>query len=69
MIDGYPDVKQRRLAVVEGNTLKSISEKEIGGKMAALFEMRDQHILDYWMKSVVYQFLLLIRSTSYKAKV
>ncbi|WP_217515666.1 flagellar hook-associated protein FlgK [Vibrio metschnikovii] len=44
MIDGYPDVKQRRLAVVEGNTLKSISEKEIGGKMAALFEMRDQHI-------------------------
>lgn len=44
MIDGHPDVKQRRLAVVEGNALKSISEKEIGGKLAALFDMRDQHI-------------------------
>ncbi|MCG3730510.1 flagellar hook-associated protein FlgK [Vibrio cincinnatiensis] len=44
MIDGYPDVKQRRLAIVEGNTLKPISEKEIGGKLAAQFEMRDEHI-------------------------
>ncbi len=44
MIDGYPDVKQHRLAMVEGNAVKPISSKDIGGKMGALLANRDEHI-------------------------
>ncbi|WP_165312037.1 flagellar hook-associated protein FlgK [Vibrio ziniensis] len=44
MIDGYPDVKQRRLAMIEGNGIKAITAKDIGGKMGALMDMRDDHI-------------------------
>src|SRR5690606_38778491 len=44
MMDGYPDVKQRRLAMVEGNGIKPITAKDIGGKIGALMDMRDEHI-------------------------
>ncbi|CAM3754265.1 Flagellar hook-associated protein 1 [Vibrio aerogenes CECT 7868] len=44
MIAGYPDVQQRRLAMIEGKGIKAISSKEIGGKMGALFDMRDKDI-------------------------
>ncbi|MBF8999441.1 flagellar hook-associated protein FlgK [Vibrio nitrifigilis] len=46
MIDGYPDVKQRRLAMVEGGAVKPITHRDIGGKLGALFEMRDKNIPD-----------------------
>ncbi|MCK6262650.1 flagellar hook-associated protein FlgK [Vibrio sp. ZSDE26] len=44
MIDGYPDVHQRRLAIVEGKGIKPITTKDIDGKLGALLEMRDAHI-------------------------
>ncbi|MCA2016795.1 flagellar hook-associated protein FlgK [Vibrio tritonius] len=44
MIDGYPDVKQTRLAMVEGDGIKAITSKDIGGQIGALFEMRDKSI-------------------------
>ncbi len=44
MIDGYPDVHQRRLAMVEGKALKPITARDIGGKIGALMDMRDKHI-------------------------
>ena len=44
MIDGYPDVKQTRLAMVEGDGIKAITSKDIGGQIGALFEMRDKNI-------------------------
>ncbi len=44
MMDGYPDVKQRRLGMIEGGALKPITSKDIGGKLGALIENRDEHI-------------------------
>ncbi|MEZ8826990.1 flagellar hook-associated protein FlgK [Vibrio amylolyticus] len=44
MVDGYPDVHQRRLAIVEGKGIKAITSKDIDGKLGALLEMRDKHI-------------------------
>lgn len=44
MIDGYPDVKQLRLAMVEGDGVKAITSSDIGGQLGALFEMRDKNI-------------------------
>ncbi|SHO55809.1 flagellar hook-associated protein FlgK [Vibrio quintilis] len=44
MIAGYPDTQQRRLAMIEGKGIKAISSKEIGGRMGALFDMRDKDI-------------------------
>jgi flagellar hook-associated protein 1 FlgK len=44
MIDGLPDVKQRRLAMVEGTGIKAISARDIGGKIGSLIDMRDEHI-------------------------
>ncbi|MDE1235856.1 flagellar hook-associated protein FlgK [Vibrio aestuarianus] len=44
MIDGYPDVHQRRLAMVEGQGIKPITSKDIDGKIGALLDMRDKHI-------------------------
>ncbi|WGV99593.1 flagellar hook-associated protein FlgK [Vibrio sp. YMD68] len=44
MIDGYPDVHQRRLAIVEGKGVKAITTKDIDGKIGALLENRDKHI-------------------------
>lgn len=44
MIDGYPDVHQRRLAMVEGAAVKAIKSDDIDGKIGAMLEMRDQHI-------------------------
>jgi flagellar hook-associated protein 1 FlgK len=44
MIPGYPDTQQRRLAMIEGKGIKAISSKEIGGRMGALFDMRDKDI-------------------------
>ncbi|MBD1565666.1 flagellar hook-associated protein FlgK [Vibrio sp. S12_S33] len=44
MIDGYPDVHQRRLAMVEGRGIKPITSKDIDGKIGALLDMRDKHI-------------------------
>ncbi|MGO1297171.1 MAG: flagellar hook-associated protein FlgK [Vibrio sp.] len=44
MVDGYPDVHQRRLAMVEGKGVKPITHRDIGGKLGALFEQRDESI-------------------------
>ncbi|ELA8362807.1 TPA: flagellar hook-associated protein FlgK [Vibrio alginolyticus] len=44
MIDGYPDVHQRRLAMVEGDGIKAIKSDDMDGKIGALLEMRDKHI-------------------------
>ncbi|AUI85576.1 flagellar hook-associated protein FlgK [Vibrio azureus] len=44
MIDGFPDVHQRRLAMVEGGGIKAIKSDDINGKIGALLKMRDEHI-------------------------
>ncbi|EOX1844150.1 flagellar hook-associated protein FlgK [Vibrio cholerae] len=44
VIDGFPDTQQHRLAMVEGKVLKAISARDIGGKMEAILDMRDEHI-------------------------
>lgn len=44
MIDGQPDAKQHRLAIIEGKGIKAISARDIGGKLGALIDMRDEHI-------------------------
>lgn len=44
MIDGDPDVKQQRLAMVEGKGIKALTSDGIDGKLAALFDMRDKQI-------------------------
>lgn len=44
MIDGYPDTHQWRLAMVEGKGIKAITSKDMGGKIGALFNMRDNEI-------------------------
>ncbi|CAE6890665.1 flagellar hook-associated protein FlgK [Vibrio sp. B1FLJ16] len=44
MIDGYPDVHQQRLAMVEGKGIKAIKSDDIDGKIGALLDMRDEHI-------------------------
>ncbi|MGF1749511.1 MULTISPECIES: flagellar hook-associated protein FlgK [Vibrio] len=44
MIDGDPDVHQRRLAMVEGKGIKAITATDIGGKLAGMFELRDKEI-------------------------
>lgn len=44
VIDGFPDTQQHRLAMVEGKALKAISARDIGGKLEAILDMRDEHI-------------------------
>ncbi|KGY11675.1 flagellar hook protein FlgK [Vibrio tubiashii] len=44
MIDGYPDVHQRRLAMIEGKGMKAITTKDIDGKLGAMLSMRDKKI-------------------------
>ena len=44
MIDGYPDVHQRRLAMIEGKGIKAITTKDIDGKLGAMLTMRDEKI-------------------------
>lgn len=44
VIDGFPDTQQHRLAMVEGKVLKAISARDIGGKLEAILDMRDEHI-------------------------
>ncbi|WP_029627430.1 flagellar hook-associated protein FlgK [Vibrio paracholerae] len=44
VIDGFPDTQQHRLAMVEGKALKTISARDIGGKLEAILDMRDEHI-------------------------
>ncbi|MDC5841904.1 flagellar hook-associated protein FlgK [Vibrio europaeus] len=44
MIDGYPDVHQRRLAMIEGKGIKAITTKDIDGKIGAMLTMRDEKI-------------------------
>ncbi len=44
MIDGYPDVHQRRLAMIEGKGIKPITSKDIDGKIGAMLDMRDKQI-------------------------
>lgn len=44
MIDGYPDVHQRRLAMIEGKGIKAITTKDIDGKMGAMLTMREDKI-------------------------
>jgi len=42
MVDGNPDPCQTQLAMVEGQSLKTIRNDDIGGKLAALFQFRDE---------------------------
>ncbi|WP_456341122.1 FlgK family flagellar hook-associated protein, partial [Vibrio cyclitrophicus] len=44
MVDGLPDVHQRRLAIIEGKSLKPITSSDIDGKIGAMLDMRDDHI-------------------------
>ncbi|MGR5236526.1 flagellar hook-associated protein FlgK [Vibrio alfacsensis] len=44
MMDGSPDVHQRRLAMVEGGGIKAIKADDIDGKIGAMLKMRDEHI-------------------------
>ncbi|MEF1187218.1 FlgK family flagellar hook-associated protein, partial [Vibrio sinaloensis] len=44
MIDGYPDVHERRLAMIEGKGIKAITSKDIDGKLGAMLTMRDEKI-------------------------
>ncbi|EIO3938175.1 TPA: flagellar hook-associated protein FlgK [Vibrio vulnificus] len=44
MIDGYPDVHQRRLAIYEGKSLKPIKSVGLDGKLGAMLDMRDNQI-------------------------
>ncbi len=39
---GVPDPQKRRLALVEGKSLKAISHADIGGKLGGMFEYRDK---------------------------
>lgn len=44
MVGGYPDVHQRRLAVVEGKAVKVIDSRSIDGKLGSMLDMRDNQI-------------------------
>ncbi|NLS11620.1 flagellar hook-associated protein FlgK [Vibrio sp. SM6] len=44
MIEGYPDVHQRRLAIYEGQSLKPIKSIDMDGKLGAMLDMRDTYI-------------------------
>ncbi|KOO12533.1 flagellar biosynthesis protein FlgK, partial [Vibrio xuii] len=44
MINGYPDVHERRLAMVEGKGIKAITTKDIDGKLGSMLSMRDEKI-------------------------
>jgi flagellar hook-associated protein 1 FlgK len=44
MIDGYPDVHERRLAMIEGKGIKAITSKDMDGKIGAMLSMRDEKI-------------------------
>ncbi|MGF1773999.1 flagellar hook-associated protein FlgK [Vibrio wakamikoensis] len=44
MIDGSPDVHQRRLAMVEGKGIKPIKADDIGGKIEGMLDLRDKEI-------------------------
>ncbi|MGF1680421.1 flagellar hook-associated protein FlgK [Photobacterium minamisatsumaniensis] len=49
MVNGKPDPQQTQLAIVEGQSMKTINNDDIGGKMAALFQYRDEtlsHAMD-----------------------
>jgi len=49
MVSGKPDPQQTQLAIVEGKSLKTIRNDDIGGKMAAMFQYRDEtlsHAMD-----------------------
>jgi flagellar hook-associated protein 1 FlgK len=41
-LPGKPDHQERQLALVEGKSVKAISNRDIRGKLGALFEYRDQ---------------------------
>ncbi|MCL9783898.1 flagellar hook-associated protein FlgK [Vibrio sp. S4M6] len=43
-IDGYPDVHRRRLAMIEGKSVKAISSTDIDGKLGSMLDMRDKEI-------------------------
>lgn len=44
MIDGYPDVHKRRLAMIEGKGVKAITSTDIDGKIGAMMDMRNNDI-------------------------
>ena len=49
LVDGFPDVKQQRLAMIEGQGIKPITSKDMDGKIGAMLDMRDNkvpHLLD-----------------------
>ncbi|GAB2655336.1 flagellar hook-associated protein FlgK [Vibrio panuliri] len=46
LVDGFPDVHQRRLAMIEGEGIKPITSKDMDGKIGAMLDMRDEKIPD-----------------------
>ncbi|WP_112480003.1 flagellar hook-associated protein FlgK [Vibrio variabilis] len=44
MIDGHPDVHQRRLAMIEGKGIKAIKPDDIGGKIEGMLNFRDKDV-------------------------
>lgn len=44
LIDGVPDAKERRLAMIEGQGIKAITSNDIDGKIGAMLNMRDEKI-------------------------
>ena len=44
LVPGYPDAKQKRLAMVEGTGIKAITMDDIGGKIQSMLQMRDENI-------------------------
>ncbi|KAB7701678.1 flagellar hook-associated protein FlgK [Plesiomonas shigelloides] len=44
MVDGSPDPRQSQMAISWGNSSKPLNGQSLGGKLGAMFEMRDVHI-------------------------
>ncbi|CAH0540881.1 flagellar hook-associated protein FlgK [Vibrio marisflavi] len=44
LIDGYPDVHKKRLAMIEGKGVKAIGSTDIDGKIGSMMDMRDHDI-------------------------
>ena len=42
MVHGSPDANQRQLALIEGKGIKAITKDGLDGRLASLFEMRDE---------------------------
>ncbi|OLQ85118.1 flagellar hook-associated protein FlgK [Vibrio ponticus] len=44
LVDGMPNARQRRLAMIEGEGIKAITSNDIDGKIGSMLNMRDEKI-------------------------